>query len=101
MPRSEPSGRAAPDIAAATERILDITFELRERAVKTTLCDALDAAVREISDACSAGKANGNGAHDAAQMLHDLAQRIDGLITLSRDGVNATPADRRDFRSKR
>ncbi len=82
----------APDIAAAAERILDITFELRERAVKTTLCDALDAAVREISDACSTGRANGNGAHDPAQMLHDLAQRVDGLITLSRDGVNAMPA---------
>jgi hypothetical protein len=81
----------APDIAAAAERILDITFELREHAVKTTLCDALDAAVREISDACSAGKANGNGAHDAAQMLRDLGHRVDSLITLSREGVNAKP----------
>jgi hypothetical protein len=82
----------APDIAVAAERILDITFELRERAVKTTLCDALDAAVREISDACSTGRANGNGAHDAAQMLHDLAQRVDGLIALSREGANLKPA---------
>jgi hypothetical protein len=82
----------APDIAAAAERILDVTFELRERAVKTTLCDALDAAVREISDACSTGRANGNGAHDPAQMLHDLAQRVDSLITLSREGVSAKPA---------
>jgi hypothetical protein len=81
----------ALDIAAAAERILDITFELRERAVKTTLCDALDAAVREISDARSAGKANGNGS-DSVQMLHDLAQRVDGLITLSREGANAKPA---------
>jgi hypothetical protein len=81
-----------PDIAAAAERILDITFELRARAVKTTLCDALDAAAREISDACSAGKANGNGAHDAVQMLHGLGQRVDSLITLSREGVSAKPA---------
>ncbi len=55
----ERAGR--PDIRAAAERLADIAFGLRERAVDTELCDALDAAVREICDACTNGAAN----HDA------------------------------------
>ena len=38
-----------PDIAAAAERLADIAFELRERVADVALCDALDAAVRDIS----------------------------------------------------
>lgn len=44
-----------PDVAAAAERIQDIAFMLRERAVDPDLCDALDAAVREIAGACDDG----------------------------------------------
>jgi hypothetical protein len=36
------------DLAAAAERILDIAIGLRERGVDPALCDALDAAAREI-----------------------------------------------------
>ena len=39
----------APDISAAIERLLDIAFMLHERPVEATLCDGLDAAIREIS----------------------------------------------------
>ena len=42
-----------PDISAAAERLADIAFGLRERGADGTLCDALDAAVREICAACS------------------------------------------------
>ncbi len=42
----------SPDVAAAAERIQDIAFMLRERAADADLCDALDAAVREIAGAC-------------------------------------------------
>ena len=41
-----------PDISAAAERLADIAFGLRERGADGTLCDALDAAVREICAAC-------------------------------------------------
>jgi hypothetical protein len=41
-----------PDIGAAAERLADIAFGLRERGADGTLCDALDAAVREICAAC-------------------------------------------------
>jgi hypothetical protein len=40
------------DISAAAERLADIAFGLRERGADGTLCDALDAAVREICAAC-------------------------------------------------
>ena len=41
----------SPDVNAAAERLADIAFELRERGADAALCDALDAAVREISPA--------------------------------------------------
>ena len=41
-----------PDISAAAERLADIAFGLRGRGADGTLCDALDAAVREICAAC-------------------------------------------------
>src|ERR1700744_3874146 len=37
-----------PDLAAAVEKIADIAFTLRERGGDPALCDALDAAAREI-----------------------------------------------------
>ena len=42
-----------PDLSAATERLADIAFGLRERAADAALCDALDVAVREICAACA------------------------------------------------
>jgi hypothetical protein len=59
------------DLAAAAERIQDIAFGLRERAVDPALCDALDAAAREISQAL----ANGTPAavEDAAAVLVEAA----------------------------
>jgi len=50
-----------PDVSAAAERLADIAFALRERGAEATLCDALDAALREICDACETGVEN----HDA------------------------------------
>ena len=49
-----PSKQAAhsTDLEAATERLADIAIALRERGADPTMCDALDAAVREISLAC-------------------------------------------------
>src|SRR5579863_6608251 len=41
-----------PDVGAAAERLADVAFELRERGADAALCDALDAAVREVCNAC-------------------------------------------------
>ena len=40
------------DIAAAAQRISDIAFGLRERTADPALCDALEAAVRDLIAAC-------------------------------------------------
>ena len=55
----------APDIHAATERIADIAIGLRDRAADLALCDALDAAVRELCEAVGSSAAN-HDAKDAA-----------------------------------
>jgi hypothetical protein len=47
-----------PDLAAAAEKIQDIAFGLRERGADAALCNALDAAAREIC-AASANGADG------------------------------------------
>jgi len=79
-------------IAAAVARIADIIRELRERAVKTALCDALDAETREM--------AWGERAGDAAKLLHELNAEIGALIKAARtdeapDGspASSAPAD--------
>jgi hypothetical protein len=70
------------DISAAVERIQDIAFGLRERAVDAAVCDALDAALREISVANGnvAGAGGGSGgerAHIAGELPHEIAGRVD------------------------
>src|ERR1700731_447177 len=40
-----------PDVSAAIEGLSDIAFMLHERPVEATLCDGLDAAIREIAEA--------------------------------------------------
>ena len=73
----------APDISAAIERLLDIAFMLHERPVEATLCDGLDAAVREISDA---NMRSGSAAEDirkVAELVRALASRVREMIALS------------------
>ncbi len=84
------------DIGAAAERIADITFELRERAVKTALCDALDAEVSEICKAAANAEAPGENAHDPVKLLRELASRVDVLIRLSLAGQAASPISNHD-----
>ena len=52
MTHRQNNRHALPDVSAAAERLADIAFELRERGADAALCDALDAAVREICTAC-------------------------------------------------
>ena len=75
---SEQDSPRRPDIAAAAERLADIAFELRERVADVALCDALDAAVRDICDACKASaedhRADDDGAKDGAMLANQKAE---------------------------
>ena len=66
----------APDISAAIERLLDIAFMLHERPVEATLCDGLDAAIREISDATMRSESTAAGSREAAELVRALAGRV-------------------------
>jgi hypothetical protein len=76
MPAKQPA--FLPDIGVAAERLAGLAFALRERGADRTLCDALDAAVREICAACGNDAKNKESATGA------------GLAGLNR----SAPADR-------
>ena len=71
---------AAPNALAAAERVQDIAFVLRERNIDDALCDVLDAAMRELLDACARNDAAAKHAYEAAASLGDLVARIEDII---------------------
>ncbi len=73
----------ASDTAAAVERLSDIAFMLHERPVEATLCDGLDAAVREISEANMRAESTAAGVREAAELVRALAGRVREMMTLS------------------
>ena len=78
-----------PDVSAAIERLLDIAFMLHERPVEATLCDGLDAAIREVSDASLRSQSTAEGVRKAAELLHALAGRVGGMMARSIGGRGA------------
>jgi hypothetical protein len=56
------------------------------------LCDALEAAVREICAVCAKSEANGEHADGVAELLRDLAGRLDNLIKVSLAGQATSQA---------
>jgi hypothetical protein len=73
----------AADISAAIERLLDIAFMLHERPVEATLCDGLDAAIREISEANMRSESTAAGIREAAELVGALAGRVREMMALS------------------
>jgi hypothetical protein len=73
----------APDVSAAVERLSDIAFMLHERPVEATLCDGLDAAIREISEASIRAESTAAGVREAAELVRALAGRVREMMTLS------------------
>ena len=71
------------DVSAAIERLLDIAFMLHERPVEATLCDGLDAAIREISQATMRSESTAADVREAAELVGALAGRVREMITLS------------------
>jgi hypothetical protein len=82
----------APDISAAIERLLDIAFMLHERPVEATLCDGLDAAIREISDAAMRSESTAAGSREAAELVRALAGRVREMMALSSASRGASQA---------
>jgi hypothetical protein len=70
----------APDVAAAIERLSDIAFMLHERPVEATLCDGLDAAVRELSQASARSEAAADAVRKSVELLQALAGRVSVMI---------------------
>lgn len=81
-----------PDGSAAAERLADIAFVLHEREVEPSLCDALDAAVREISDATALQRASAGRAQQAAELLRELSRRVSEMATLPQSEPTAEAA---------
>lgn len=72
-----------PGGADSIERIADIAFILHERDVEASLCDALDAAVQEISAAGAGKEDRARRARQTAEVLRELSQRVATMIELS------------------
>src|ERR1700731_613175 len=77
------SATPAPEVSAAIERLLDIAFMLHERPVEATLCDGLDAAIREISAANMRSESTAAGIREAADLVRALAGRVREMTALS------------------
>jgi hypothetical protein len=73
----------APDVSVAIERLQDIAFMLHERPVEATLCDGLDNAIREISQASARSEPAAEGVRQAAELLQALAGRVSAMIALA------------------
>jgi hypothetical protein len=72
-------------ILATVERIQDIAFVLHERPVEHTLCDALDAALRDLVDAVTGADTDGEpkGLRRATELLRALTHRVSAMIALA------------------
>ncbi len=81
-----------PKGSEALERIADIAFVLHERDVEASLCDALDAAVREMSNAEALREASVQRAQEAAELLRELSRRVNDMIALSQAQQRTEPA---------
>ncbi len=64
----------------AIERIADIAFVLHERDVEASLCDALDAAVREITLAGALKQGSVERIRQAAELLRELSGRANEMM---------------------
>ena len=71
------------DAHFAVERIHDVAMALRVRDVDSTLCDMLDASVREVGDAVVRHEAAATGALSAAALLRDIMRRIEDLAAVA------------------
>jgi len=84
------SGTPTPNGLLATERIQDIAFALREREVDAALCDALEAALRDLCEAFVRNDA-AERAQNALALLRDVHDRLDAMIAAAAAGAGEPP----------
>jgi hypothetical protein len=81
---AEMAARPRPsDGLDSIERLRDIAFVLHERSIEASLCDALDAAVRDIAAVCASLDSSAERAGRAAELLRSLKHRISEMIALT------------------
>ena len=74
-----PGGSSSEGLYAA-ERVQDIALSLRQHRADPHLCDALDEAIREVTDAMVGTNAAEIRATSAAALLRHLSRRLNDLI---------------------
>jgi hypothetical protein len=85
-------GAPAAGGLAASERIQDIAFALREREIDSVLCEALESALFELGDAFAQHDAAAERAQSAAALLRGLQASINAMIALAAPSSAAKPA---------
>ncbi len=87
------SGLQAEGSLAATERIQDVAFALRDREVDSRLCDALEVAVSELGSIVARNEAAVERVQNAASLLRQLSGRINSLVAQAAvgSGVSVEP----------
>lgn len=89
---------AATDAHFAAERVADIAIALRQRKAEAALCDSLEAAAREVSDATTRSNAAAARASSAVHLLGKLARRVNDMMVRggpAAPGVAPLAADER------
>jgi hypothetical protein len=82
---------SASDDLFAAERLEDIAMAVRQRQVEAALCDALEAAAREVGDALVRNNAAATRAVSAAALLRDVARRVDDMTALVKAVASPAP----------
>jgi chemotaxis protein CheZ len=94
-PSAAPGGGAPPDIFAAAERLQDVAWTMRERGFDLATCDEIGAVAASIIDASALHDPTGRRAQKLAEVLHDLEQRINGMLAMTvADGGHPSAGER-------
>jgi hypothetical protein len=87
------AGGATPSPhGTAAEPIADTAFVLHERELETSLCDTLDAAVREINDGGVLKDGSTERRQQLAELLRQLSRRVHDMIAQSQANQRSEPA---------
>src|SRR5262249_26244763 len=83
---------ATSRILAATERMQELAWTLRESGANNALCDHLDEQATEIYTACTFQDLTGQRTRKVIEVLRYLEQRINATVAGDAAGLTETPA---------
>lgn len=75
--------KGARDIAAAAERLLDVSWIMRERGIEPASCDQIDEIARTVQAASALRDPSDRRAHRLSEALGDLERRISAMLDAS------------------